>query len=179
MTALDSAVSLPALAALRDQISALNDGPAQEVRAGHLGLGPDLWLSCDPDGQTRMVIAPDGAGLRLTVEAGDTGRWSSIGMRLQPAELQQARSVGLALTQRSAGLISFRPTLRYFLPEGGFHDVSTPDPVVMAPGARDLRSHVPVDAELAARVRGCELNIFLLDDGLCAEDLRFDPLLML
>lgn len=166
------------LEVLRDQIAALSGGPAQEVLAGHLDLGPDLWLSCDPAGRTRMRIDRDEAGLRLDLDAGDSGGWACLGMRLQPAELAQARHAGLLVSLRSAGLISYRPTLRYFKPEGGFQDISVAAPVVLVPGARENLAYIPVDRDLATRATGCELNLFFLDDGIRAEALRLEPLLM-
>lgn len=179
MTDLDSSVALPALKALRDQISALQEGAPSKVQAGHLDLGPDLWLSCDPDSQTQMHLTPVEEGLRLEVVAGDGGRWTCLGLRVQPTELALARQIGLLVSLRSDRVVSYRPSLRYFLPEGGFQDQATPAPVVMAPGAREVLSHLPVDAELAARATGCELNLFFLDDAVRAENLRLDPLLML
>lgn len=179
MTELDSSVALPALNALRDQLSALAEESPREVRAGHLDLGADLWLSCDPESRTRMHLAPGEGGLRLEVTEADSGRWTCLGLRLQPQELAQARRVGILVSLRSGGMVSYRPSLRYFMPEGGFQDRATAAPVVMVPGPREELSHIPVDAELAARATGCELNLFFLDNDLRVEALSLEPLLML
>lgn len=179
MTDLETPVALPALKALRDQITALREGAPKEVLAGHLDLGADLWLSCDPASQTRMLLAPMEEGLSLEVTAADGGHWTCLGMRLQPGELAQARRAGVLVSLHSDGMVSYQPSLRYFLPEGGFQDRAAASPVVMAPGAREMLSHIPVDAELAACATGCELNLFFLDNDLRAEGLRFEPLMML
>lgn len=172
--------ALPALASLRDQITALAEADPREVRAGHLDLGPDLWLSCDPAGRARMRLAGgSGGGLAFELAEADSGSWACLGMRLQAQELQQARHAGLRLALHSGGLISCRLALRYFLPEGGFRDIHAPAPVLLPPGRREVLLHVPCDPELAARATACELNLFLLDDSLQAEELQIEPLLML
>jgi len=178
VTASDTPAPFPMLEVLRDHIAVLSEGAAQEVLSGHLDLGPDLWLSCDPAGQTRMQINRDEAGLRLEIDGGDSGGWTCLGMRLQPAELARARHVGLLLSLRSAGMVSYRPTLRYFKPEGGFQDVATTAPVVLLPGARENLAYIPIDQALATRATGCEFNLFFLEDGVRAEALHLEPVLM-
>lgn len=179
MTGPETPAQLPALEALRGQISALAEGGEKKVQAGHLDLAPDLWLSCDPEGEARMRLAPAEAGLTLELKAADSGRWACLGLRLQGQQLAQARYVGVLVGLRSGDIISYRPSLRYFLPEGGMQDRATPDPVVLLPGQRETLSHIPIDPELAARAEGCELNLFFLSNSFRAEALRVEPLLML
>ncbi|NSY39544.1 hypothetical protein [Leisingera sp. ANG59] len=180
MTLPNAPAALPALASLREQIAALADGEPREVRAGHLDLGSDLWLSCDPAGRARMRLeSRDGGSLGLEVAEADSGRWACLGMRLQAAELAQARRAGLRLALYSGGVLSCRLALRFFLPEGGFEECHTPAPGLVPPGPQEVLLHVASDPELAARATGCELNLFFLDDSLHTEGLQLEPLLML
>ena len=180
MTLPDTLAALPALVSLREQIAALGGGGPAEVRAGHLDLGADLWLSCDPAGQARMQLgAGAGGGLALEIDAADSGRWACLGMRLQPGELAQARHAGLLLKLHSPRVLSCRLALRCFLPGGGFQDRALPEPALLPPGERELLMHVPSGPELASQAVACELNLFFLDDSLRADGLRLEPLLML
>lgn len=178
MNDMSMSAPLPTLEHLRSQISALAEVAPREVRAGHLDLGEDLWLSCDPAGHAQMGVFPGDEGFALELKAGDSGRWACLGARLASSLLAQARYVGLRLGVRSESLIACRPTLRYFLPEGKMHDVPVAAPVLLVPGTREMLVHIPVDRELATRASGCELNIFFLDDAFRAEAVQLEPLLM-
>ncbi|MBY6069089.1 hypothetical protein KUW17_20265 [Leisingera aquaemixtae] len=178
MNAMDMPAALPALDHLRGQAAALAEAAPRDVRAGHLDLGEGLWLSCDPGGHARMSAGPGQDGFTLGLEGGDSGRWACLGLKLQPAELAQARYAGLRLALRSGSLIACSPALRYFLPEGGLRDVPAAAPLLLAPGAREVLVHLPVDRELAARASACELNIFFLDDSFRADAVQIEPLLM-
>lgn len=164
-----------ALESLQGQIAALAGGARREVRAGHLDLGEDLWLSCDPGGQALLALEPGEDGLVLELEAGDSGRWNCLGMRIPADLLVQAQEVVLSLGLRSTSLIACSPVLRYFLPEGGFRDAGTGGPLLLAPGTRTVRPVIPVDRALAEQAAGCELNLFFLSDGFRADCLRLEP----
>ena len=167
-----------ALEALHAQIAALAAGGRREICAGHLDLGDDLWLSCDPAGQAQLALEPGEDGLVLELEAGDSGRWACLGMRIPVESLAQARDAELALDLHSGSLIACAPVLRYFLPEGGFRDTGVGEPLLLAPGTRSARPVIAVDRELAAQAVGCEFNLFFLGNRFRAERLRFEPRLL-
>ena len=169
----------PAFPGLSDQINALQGMAQATVTGGHHDLGPDLWLSSDPAGQTVMSCGPGEHGVRLTLEAGDSGAWACLGMRLPPEVLRRGRYLGLLLDVRAEGVISFTPTLRYFLADGGMHDEAAPMPVLLAGGARTHLSHIPLDPDRAQQARGCELNLFFSSDAFAAEFAKIEPLLIL
>lgn len=179
MNALETIARGPAgplsLEFLQEQIAALADGARREICAGHLDLGEDLWLSCDPGGQARLTLEPGEDGLVLELVAGDSGRWSCLGMRIPADILAQAQEAVLSLALHSTGLIACSPVLRYFLPEGGFRDVGTGAPLLLAPGARAVHPGIPVDRALAEQAAGCELNLFFLNDRFRADRLRLEP----
>jgi hypothetical protein len=165
-----------AFAHLLDQVKALHEGA---VTAGHHDLGPDLWLSADPAGQAVMTCAPSEHGFRLSLEAGDSGAWACLGMHLPIEALRAARYLGLLVVVSSEPLISFTPTLRYFLKDGGMQDVPVSLPVVLAGGQREHLSHIPLDSTRLDAASGCDLNLFFHSDQFTAEFLKFEPLQIL
>jgi hypothetical protein len=169
----------PAFSHLTDQFTALHEGPGGAVAAGHLDLGPDLWLSADPAGQAVMAHEPCEPGVRLSLTAGDSGGWACLGLRIAPGILAQARYLGLLTAGESESLISFTPTLRYFLRGGGLRDVATQAPVILARGVREHLAYIPVDRELLDGASGCELNLFFHTDAFVAEFSKIEPLLIL
>ena len=162
---------------LLGQIAALSKGKDRSVTAGHLDLGPGLWLSCDPAGQTVMGCRPDARGFRLSVEAGDSGAWACLGMRLPPETLGRGRYLGLLSETEAAALIAFKPSLRYHL-EGGMQETALPEPVVLPSGRRTHLAHLPIDPALRARATGCELNLFFQTGRIDALVLKLEPLLI-
>lgn len=167
-----------ALAPLREQIGRLTEAAEAKVRAGHLDLGPDLWLSTDPAGRGELSCQPSSEGFALRLEAGDSGAWSALGMRLPVAALKSARYLGLLIGLRSGDVFSFTPTLRYYHPEG-LTDVPTAAPVILAGGPREHLSHIPLDPEQLDRATECELNLFFHTDSFVAEFSGIEPLLIL
>ena len=87
----------PAFAALAAQIAALHDGPGHVAAAGHRDLGPDLWLSTDPDGRAVLSCQPSDAGFLLRLENGDSGAWAGLGLRLDLGLLAGGRYLGLLI----------------------------------------------------------------------------------
>lgn len=166
-----------AFAALHDQIAALRDGAGGSVTAGHRDLGPDLWLSGDPAGRATLACQPGGEGVLLRLEAGDSGAWAALGMRLPVEVLARGRYLGLMIEAASRGAAAFTPVLRY-LAEGGLHDVGTPEPVVLAGGRRRHLAWLPIDHDRLAATRACELNLFFHNDGMELDIARLEPLLL-
>jgi len=162
---------------LREQIAALSEGKSMSVKAGHLSLGADLWLSADPAGQAEMSCAPAGEGFSLSLERGDSGAWAALGMRLPLEALRQARFLGLLVRLRSGGILSFTPTLRYYLSAGRI-DAPTSAPVILAGGPREHLSYIPIDPVHLERARGAELNLFFHTDSVAAEFAGIEPLLI-
>lgn len=168
----------PAFAALAAQIAALHDGPGQVAAAGHRDLGPDLWLSTDPDGQGVLSCQPSEAGFLLRLENGDSGAWAGLGLRLDPGVLAGGRYLGLLIGTVGGGTAAFTPTLRT-IAEGGHHDSGTPDPVVLAGGRREQLAWLPLDPARLAAARACELNLFFHSDRAEIDIARLEVLLML
>lgn len=167
-----------ALKNLRHHIEALKDAPERHIVAGHLDLGPDLWLSSDPAGRASMSCHPTGEGFVLRLEEGDSGAWAALGMRLSPEDLKQGRYLGLLIRLRSGDMLSFTPSLRYYHSEG-MQDVTTEAPVVLAGGPRENLSHIPLDPEQMDRATGYELNLFFHVNSFVAEFSVIEPLLIL
>lgn len=165
------------LNALRGQLAHLREGDPVAVTAGHLDLGPDLWLSADPAGQAELSCQPSDAGVTLHLEGGDSGGWAALGMRLPLEALKQARYLGLLVRLSDGDVISFTPTLRYRHPDG-VTDVRTPGPVILAGGAREHLSHIPLAPEHLDRATGCELNLFFHNDSFAADFTAIEPLLI-
>jgi hypothetical protein len=169
----------PSFKDLSDQITALHEGDGATVTAGHHDLGADLWLSSDPAGLAVLACAPSEQGIALSLEAGDSGAWACLGMRLPIETLRGARYLGMLVALNSQSLISFTPTLRYLLKDGGLQDVATANPVILAGGAREHLSHIPVDRELLDAALGCELNLFFHNDAFTADFSKLESLLIL
>lgn len=175
-----------AFADLLDQIAALRDGAVTgpvtgtvtgTVTGGHHDLGPDIWLSGDPGGRAVLTSAPCEGGFRLSLEAGDSGAWACLGMRLPVDVLRGARYLGLLIEVAAGDVMSFTPSLRYFLAQGT-EDVPTPAPVFLAGGARAHLAHIPLDAGLLAGSAQCELNLFFNSDHFEVDFIRLEPLAM-
>lgn len=166
-----------AFARLHAQIAALQDAGGA-VTAGHRDLGPDLWLSTDPAGRAMLACQPGAAGPVLRLEAGDSGAWAALGMRLPVEVLARGRYLGLMIEATSPGALSFTPTLRYFT-EGGLTDIGTPEPVVLAGGPRRHLAWLPIDRDLLAAARACELNLFFHNDAMELGIARLEPLLLI
>lgn len=177
MNSHDAIADTPSLTALQDQISGLFTANPQEVQAGHIDLGPDLWLSCDPAGRARVTLRAGDEGIALDLTEADSGGWCCLGMRIAPEALIGARYIGVLVALRSEGLIAYTPSLRYHIRDGGMQDVPA-DPVVQAPGAREVLSYMPVDPELLHRADSCELNLFFQTNTLSAVVSRLDVLVM-
>ncbi len=165
---------------LREQIEALRSGADHVVIAGHRDLGPALWLSCDPAGRAEMTCrSSDGdAGILLRLEAGDSGAWAALGMRLPVEVLRKGRYLGLLVRLQTGDVFSFTPSLRYFMSEG-INDVSAPVPVILAGGPREHLSYIPIDSDLLEQASGCELNLFFHSDSFVAHFSAIEPLLIL
>lgn len=165
---------------LRTGIAALAQAKEATVTAGHLNIGPDIWMSTDPGGRATMRFQPaQDDGFILGLEEGDSGAWASLGMRFPPAVLTSARYLGLLMVLRdSSGAVLFTPTLRYFRP-GGQHDVAAAQPVVLAGGAREHLAYIPTDPALLDGATGCELNLFFHSNSFTTEIARLEPLLIL
>lgn len=166
-----------AFEALHTEIAGLRAREAN-VDAGHVDLGAGLWMSCDPEGQTRMSSQAGAEGFRLTIERGDSGQWSCLGMRLPFATLAEGRYIGLLIEAESEALVSFTPRLRYFFRGGGMEDVGTPLPVVLPIGRHRSLSHIEIDPERMERTEGCELNLFFHSDHAVTTVTRMEPLLI-
>ena len=165
----------PGFPNLIQRISALSTAGRVEARAGHADLAPGLWLSTDPAGQAVLAAEPDAEGFRLTLEAGDTGRWAALGMHLPRERLEGARYFLLLVRASAEGLLATTPTLRYHLNDGGSIDVAAA-PLVMAGDRRESLAHMPVDSGLLARSRDCECNLFLSTDSLSARIHLLEPM---
>lgn len=181
MASAGSALPFPSLAFLHRQIAELAEAPARQVRAGHVNLGKDIWLSCDPGGQAGMAVRPGGesGGFLLEVENGDSGRWCCLGMHLPARVLRQVRYAGLLVRLHSDSLVAYMPVLRYFRKAGGLQDAPAAEAVVMAPGTREKLSCIPVDAGLLEQADSCELNLFFESSRFSAAVARLEPLLIL
>lgn len=167
-----------AFGALLDALAALRDADGARITAGHLDLGPGLWLSCDPQGQTEMECQPAGAGFRLRIDGGDSGKWTCLGLHLPVDILRRGRYLGLLVEADTPGMVSFTPRLRYFLEGGDQQDAGPPMPVLLPGGRREQLCHIPVDPALLGRATGCELNLFFHNDTLQGEFFRLEPLLI-
>ncbi len=168
---------------VQSQIANLLDGEAVTLTAGHLELGPDLWLSADPAGRAVMSCQPSGDGFILRLEEGDSGAWACLGMRLPVETLKQtrykqARYLGLLTVLRNGDVVSFTPTLRYYHAEG-VQDVPTALPVILAGGPREHLSHIRLDPDQLAKASGCELNLFFHTNSFVAEFSGIEPLLII
>ncbi len=174
---------------LRDQLAGLGhksaSDPEKRVRAGHLNLGPDIWLSTDPSGGGEMVCRPADQGFELHLSGGDTGKWACLGMRLEPGALSGLRYLGLLTALRGDAVVAFYPTLRYFAASGDVHDVTTALPVVLTGGGgggsagRAHFAHIPIEPARLEGVTGCELNLFFLRDSFAVTFERIEPLRVL
>lgn len=169
----------PVFGDLSDQFLALREGPGITARAGHSALGDGLWLSTDPGGQAVLSCAPGEPGVALSLEGGDSGKWACLGMQLPIKALQRGRYLGLLIELAGGNVMSFTPVLRYFQEDGGFQDVPTATPVVLAGGAREHLSYIPLDADRLAGAKSCELNLFFHSDRFAVDVLRIEPLLMI
>ncbi|MCB1355983.1 MAG: hypothetical protein KDK53_05620 [Maritimibacter sp.] len=169
-----------AFAALSEQIAALHEGGGTTVTAGHLDLGPDLWLSTDPAGRAALTCRPSEAGFALKLEAGDSGAWACLGARLPVDVLARGRYLGVMIEGDSRGALSFTPTLRYFAAEGGgLTDVPTPEPLVLAGRPRARLAWIPLDPALLAASAASEVNLFFHNDGMELDVARLEILLIL
>lgn len=166
------------MTSLGRQLAELAEKDERHIKAGHLELGPDIWLSCDPDGQGEMTCRPGPDGFELQLEHGDSGAWACLGMRFGASALTGMRYLGLLLAMRGRDMVSLTPTLRYFH-NGGVRDVPTASPVTLAGGAREYLAHIPVDAEELARATSCELNLFFLRDAFTGTFEKIEPLRIL
>lgn len=174
---------------LRDQLTGLGSetGSEKRVRAGHLDLGPDIWLSTDPNGGCEMMCRPSkqGAdpGFEVHLSGGDSGKWACLGMRFGPGALRGLRYLGLLTALRGDGLVAFYPTLRYFKEGGDVQDVATAMPVILTGGGqgpgRAHFAHIPIEATQLEGVTGCELNLFFLRNSFAVTFDRIEPLRVL
>jgi len=172
---------------LRDQLAGLNQGAEKRVRAGHLELGPDIWLSTDPSGGGEMMCRPAGQGagqgFELHLNGGDTGKWACLGMRFGPGALTGLRYLGLLTALRGDGMAAFHPTLRYFREGSEAQDVATALPVILTGGGgsagRAHFAHIPIEAARLEGITGCELNLFFMRDSLAVTFDRIEPLRVL
>lgn len=176
VTQTETSSEVGAFAALTAQIDALEGGA---VRAGHLDLGPDLWLSTDPGGRATLTCQPGERGISLRLEAGDSGAWAALGLRLPVEILARGRFLGLMIEATARDALSFTPTLRYVARDGGSGDVAPPEPVVLAGGTRRHLAWLPLDHDRLAASRVCELNLFFHNDAMQLEIARLEPLLIL
>lgn len=172
---------------LREQLAGLGtaSGPDSEkrVRAGHLDLGPGIWLSTDPNGGGEMMCRPSDQGFEMHLRRGDSGKWACLGMRFGPGALRGLRYLGLLTALRGDGMVAFHPTLRYFGEGGGVHDVATAMPVILTGGGqgpgRAHFAHIPIEADRLEGVTGCELNLFFIRDSFAVIFDRIEPLRVL
>lgn len=164
---------------LREQIADLHSGAPRKIVAGHLDLGPDLWLSTDPAGRAAMECRPIDEGFALELADGDSGSWCSLGMRLPVAQMETALYIGVLVDLGCETVVSYTPTLRYRLHDGGFLDVPAQGPAVLAGGRREVLSYIPLSRERLADAAACELNLFFHDNAFAAEIFRFEPVLIL
>jgi len=171
-------VQADTFATLRAQLAGLAQAEQTQVTAGHLDLGPDIWLSADPAGRAEMICQPSEGGVVLHLREGDSGDWACLGMRFPPAALAGARFLGLLVALRGGDVVSFMPTLRY-LHEAGVRDVPAAAPVTLVGGAREHIAHIPIDHADMENATGCELNLFFLRDRFVAEFEKIEPLLIL
>lgn len=168
------------LAHLHDQIAALFSGAEHDVQAGHTDLGPDIWLSTDPEGQARIEIHPaEGGGITVSLSEGDSGGWCCVGMRVPAETLAPARYAGILMALGTDMLVSYTPTLRYHLHAGGHQDVPVAEPVVTIGQDREILSYIPVDQGLLEQSRECEINLFFHNDAFMASLRKLEPLLIL
>lgn len=167
----------PAFAALCDALAALSHTPRHEVTAGHLDIGPGLWLSCDPGGRARMSLA-GGDGFTLELERGDSGRWACLGLRLDPEILRGGRYLGVLIEARCQGSAVINPVLRYLPARGPHHDTGPDLPMVMAPGPQSCLRHIAIAPDRLADIRDSELNLFFQTDRAELHITKLEPLLM-
>lgn len=167
-----------AFADLLEQISSLKDGKAAHVKAGHVDLGPDLWLSADPEGQTEISVVPSDGGFTLGLNEGRSGGWACLGMRLSPAVLLTGRYLGLLITIRSSMPVEVTPSLRCYFADAPFVDTPSPTPLALPAGTHTQVVHIPLDGEALAAAEGGELNLFFHSDTIYAEILALEPLLL-
>ena len=150
---------------LKSQIEALSAASSVGIRAGHLNIAQDIWLSCDPQGQAEMALSPDSQGIRLSWKAADSGRWAALGMGVPIDVLTRGRYLGVRLEVQVEAPISLLPSLRYhFRDGGGMQDVATPAPVLLPSGKRVHLAHIPIERALVERAHGAEVNFFLHTD---------------
>lgn len=160
------------------QLDVLREQPPSTVRAGHLNLGPAVWLSCDPRSKTTMSCSPAGSGFRLEWDSADSGNWTCLGMRLPPEVVARGRYLALRIDTETQEPIAFSPCLRYHFANEPMKDVCTLNPVLLPSGRRVTFAHIPIDADLMARVSGSELNFFFQSNAGVLPIMRLEILLM-
>jgi len=175
-----------AFAHLLDQFAALSEaaenagGTPGTVTGGHHDLGADIWLSTDPAGHSAMACQVSGqGGFRLSLEAGDSGAWACLGMRLPTETLRRGQYLGVLVAVQSETPVSFTPTLRYFPATGGLLDVPAQAPVFLSGRSAGNLSHIQLDPRQLDTALGCELNLFFHNDAFAADFLKIEPLLIL
>jgi len=163
---------------LNDQLYKLRDQPPSQIRAGHLNLAPAVWLSCDPKSKTSMSCSPMGTGFRLEWDSADSGNWACLGMKLPPDVMSKGRYIALRMDSDTQGPIAFVPCLRYYFLSDPMRDVCTPNPVFIPSGRRVTSEHIPIEAELMARAKGSQLNLFFQSNAGILPIMRLEILLM-
>lgn len=163
---------------LIDQITALKTATRHSVRAAHLDIGPDLWLSCDPRGKAEMTCAPQKTALELTVSKGNSGDWAALGMRLDTAAMRGWKYLGLLVQAQADAASGFTPTLRYYPTDAPLADVPVPEPVVLLQEPHTRLAYIPLDQDLLNRSPSGELNLFFHADETRLQLFKLEPLLI-
>ena len=152
---------VPAFAATNARLRDLG-GIAPIARAEpHQPLLDGVWLSHAPGSECELGVAPaEGGGITLDLRTIGRSEWLSLSWAIPIEPLRAGRWLGIAVATRSGAFVSYRPALRYLLPDG-FTDRFARDYVVSSGGEDEQLSTLRLDRALLQRARGAEIHLFL------------------
>lgn len=127
-------------------------------------VAPGVWVDFENGRgvQTAISAGPDNSGLRInTTDRGDSP-WFSFSYALPIDPVKESRFLGVILDVESAGLVAFRPCLRY-LYKSGFADRFFHETIVIQGKREDQIDFIKVEQSLAEEATGCEILFFFND----------------
>jgi hypothetical protein len=143
----------------------------------HQPLGRGIWLSHAPGCETEVGVRPaEGGGITVDLRTIGRSEWLSLSYAIPLGPLRAGRYLGVVVATRSGAFVSYRPCLRYLLPEG-FADRFARDYVVAAEGEDEQLTTIRLDHALLARARGAEIHLFLQGSRFRADLARIETTL--